>query len=466
MSSKYLPFVSAAVILADYYLGWDIVSIWYVCLCGLGVMITCKDVSPIFPLFLLMCVMVSSKNTPSINWDSPADYYTRPYILAQMIIAISLLVCGALERITESIIYKRFKPTPVLYGLCAFVAALLLNGIFSEYYTVMNLVYAIFLAMLFLGIFCFTCGNIKVSGETFERIAYSFIAMFIVLATELTVVYITYDNLIVDGVINRGEIRFGWGTYNNFGLYAIMCLPANFYLAAKYRHGWIFTLAGAVNLFMIFMCMSRQVMVMGTLIYALCMIWLLIRTKGYARLINALIFGVLALAFLIAFAAAHEWFFKLFSNLANSLETGSGRTLIWKDGVEKFLNYPLFGAGFYSRRQWVWGQSGFADILPIMYHNTVVQVMACSGIVGLAAYAVHRVQTVVSFLKDVTHDRIFVALIIVGMLLSSLLDNHLFYLFPTLIYSMLIGVLTLSERKKEAALAVRGDKSEIKDAAV
>ncbi len=462
-SSKYLPIVSAVVVTSCYYLGWDIVSIWYFCLCAAGILLTCKDVTPIFSVFLLMGTLVSVQHTPSILIPNPSDYFTRPAIITQVIIAITLMVGLVLTRIVESVIYHRFKITPVFFGLSVFVTALLLNGIFSEYYTEMNLVYALFLAVLFLGIFSFANGNIQVNGQTFERIAFAFIALLAVLAIELIVAYATYDNLIVDGVINRGLLSFGWGTYNNFGLYITMCIPAPFYLAARYKHGWAFTVCALANIVLVYFCMSRQAIVMGAILFVVCSIWLIIRAKGKARIINAAILGGSAVVTLIVLASMHEKLAAVFATISYSIETGSGRTIIWKDGIDKFLNYPLFGAGFFSRKRWVWGQSGFADILPVMYHNTVVQLFACSGIFGIAAYAVHRVQTFISFLKNITHDRIFIALTIAALLMVSLLDNHIFYLFPTIIYSMLVGVLTLSEKKAtvEKSTAVKQQEEQV-----
>lgn len=460
-SSEFLPLVSAVVVLACYYLGWDLVSVWYFCLCGIGIMLTCKDVTPIFSVFLLMSVMVSAQHSPSILVDNPSDFFTRPAVLAQMIVAIALLIGTVVTRIAESVIYRRFKITPMFVGLCAFVLALLFNGIFSEYYSEMNFVFASFLAVLFLGIFCFANGNIQISGKTFEYIAYSFIALLAVLSIELVVAYATYEGVIADGVINRGLISFGWGTYNNFGLYITMCLPAPFYLAAKYKHGWAFTLCGAFNLGMAYLCMSRQAILMGTIIFVICAVWLLIRTKGKARSINASIMGGLAFIAFLIMAIMHEKVGHLFSSLLASIDTGSSRTIIWKEAIDKFLNYPVFGAGFYSRTRWVWGQSGFADILPRMYHNTVIQLLECSGLVGFAAYTVHRVQTVLSFLMNITHERVFVALTVLALLLTSLLDNHIFYLFPTIIYSMLVGVLSLSEKKIAVAPKVVNEQEEL-----
>jgi len=429
-------------------------------------MLTCKDVTPIFPVFLLMGVMVSTQHTPSTLISNPSDYFTRPEILSQMIIAITLLVGMVITRIVESIIYRRFKITPAFIGLCAFVAALLLNGIFSEYYTGMNLVYASFLTVLFLGIFCFANGNIQISGETYERIAFSFIALLAVLAIELGVAYLTYDDLIVDGAIVRSKLQFGWGMYNTMGMYLTLCIPASFYLAANYKHGWAFTLCGAANLALAYLCMSRQAILMGTIVFLACVVWLLIRVKGRQRIINAAIIGGLAVVSIIIMAILHEKIASVFASLTDALDTGSARTIVWKEAIDKFLNYPVFGAGFYSRTLWVWGESGFADILPRMYHNTIIQLLECSGIVGLAAYAVHRVQTVLSFLRNVTHERIFIALVISALLLVSLLDNHIFYLYPTIIYSTLIGVMSLSEKKTVAESAAKKKQNNLVGSAV
>ena len=446
-SSKYLPIVSAVVVLACYYLGWDLVSIWYFCLCGIGIMITCRDVTPIFSVFLLMSVMVSAQHSPSLLVENPSDYFTRFEVLIQMVIAITLLIGTVVMRIIESIKYHRFKLNPIFFGFFAFVTALIFNGIFSEYHTIMDVVYALFLAVVFLGIFCFANGNIQVNGETFERIAFSFIALLAVLIIELFVAYLTYDGLFVDGTIYRWRLQFGWGMYNTMGMMLTMCIPACFYLASKYKHGWAFTLCGVANLGAAYLCTSRQAILMGTILFVVCAVWLLIRTHGKARLINALIMFYLAVIGVIVLVIMYDKFASLFSSFMDNLDTGSDRTIIWQEAINKFLSYPIFGAGFYSRVRWVWGQSGFADMLPRMYHNTLIQILECSGLVGFTAYAYHRVQTVLSFFKNVTNDRLFIALTIVALLLVSLLDNHIFYIFPTIIYSMLVGVLALSEKK-------------------
>ena len=70
-------------------------------------------------------------------------------------------------------------------------------------------------------------------------------------------------------------------------------------------------------------------------------------------------------------------------------------------------------------------------------------------------------QTIISFFKNPTEDRFFVGLVIASLLILSLLDNHIFYILPTLVYSFMMSVLVNSEadrpvRKRLSACRVAG----------
>ena len=52
-------------------------------------------------------------------------------------------------------------------------------------------------------------------------------------------------------------------------------------------------------------------------------------------------------------------------------------------------------------------------------------------------------------MKNVTVERAFIAATIGAMLIISLFDNHIFNIFPTIIYSSLIAVLTAGEHKEQ-----------------
>ena len=89
--------------------------------------------------------------------------------------------------------------------------------------------------------------------------------------------------------------------------------------------------------------------------------------------------------------------------------------------------------------------------MPDMYHNTIFELIAVGGLVALIPYVMHRVHTIISFIKNPTTDRFFIGLTLFALLIMSLLDNHIFYILPTLIYSFLTAVLIKSEKYSDAA---------------
>ena len=130
LSSKYFPFVTAAVTLLSYYLGLDVVLFYYIAIAGILMLITLDDITPIISLFLFMSVSISLINTPSPTMGN-SDYYHRPEIYIQIFIIVGLFIAAAVYRLIKTVLEKRFKLSPLFYGLCAFAAALFINGLFS-----------------------------------------------------------------------------------------------------------------------------------------------------------------------------------------------------------------------------------------------------------------------------------------------------------------------------------------------
>jgi hypothetical protein len=69
----------------------------------------------------------------------------------------------------------------------------------------------------------------------------------------------------------------------------------------------------------------------------------------------------------------------------------------------------------------------------------LVQIAASCGVVGLAAYALHRVQTVRLFLRHRNIENVFIAIYLMALLAAGLLDNHFFNVGPVLFYSMALA---------------------------
>jgi len=456
--TPYFAFVTALITLLGSIFGWEIFTYWYIGLCSAAILLLCKDISPLLCPFIFLNISVSRAHSPA-SWGEDKYYLLRSPVLPQLIVIVGILAACIIFRIFTGVIYRRFKPNSLFAGLCVFCAALCLNGLFSLEYYYMDLVYGLGLSAILILVFVLFSGNVHMDDNAFMNFAYYFLALFCALTVQLIEAYISCG-VIHDGAIDRGRLRFGWGMYNQFGLLITMCVPVWFYFAKKFKYGYPFLLGAGANFAVALMCMSRQAILMSAVLVVACSIWYVIVCKKRERLIGG---GILLAELLVAvIIAACKWdtAIGIFKSLLDSLDTGSGRTDLWEQGVKNWISKPLFGVGFYTNNS-NYGQVGYygstvSASIPRMCHNTIFQIASSCGTFGLAAYLVHRVQTLSSLLKNLSNDRIFIAMTGCAILLTSLLDNHLFYFLPTLTYAALLAMLSATEKQLVGVKAESG----------
>ena len=149
-----------------------------------------------------------------------------------------------------------------------------------------------------------------------------------------------------------------------------------------------------------------------------------------------LIVCFIGILFIIVF---HEKIFNILNDYINRGIDDNGRFEIYSFGMDKFLSHPIFGCGFYSSPY----STNFG--IPFLYHNTFVQLLASCGVVGLLGYLFHRYQTLVIIFEKIKSGSIFLSLCILALLITSLLDVHLFSLYPTIYYSILLLAIEKSD---------------------
>ena len=447
ISSNWFPFVTAAFTLLCYYAAWDMVIIWYMALCGAFLLIFCRDTSPLITLFLFMNIMISMKNSPTQAGGNPSDYYSQTVHLVQIIVAIALFAGAGVFRLAAAIKKGQFRCSPTFFGLCAFAAGIMFNGLAVNGYSAMSALYGFFMAFLFLGIFSICSCSVGTGRDAFSRIAWSFVALAICMVIELAVAYVTYDDLLAQILSGHraDSLYFGWGIHNTMGMLLVISLPSAAYLAVNSgKASWVFTVCLVLFTAAAFLTMSRQAMVCGAVMFVICAVWILV--KAPKKIVNGCIFGAMLIAAATVVIIKRDLFLSLLGALTDNFFSGSGRIQLYITAVQNFLRYPLFGTGFFCGD--LEGDPGFVgvSVVPEMYHNTILELAAVGGVFALVPYVIHRVHTVISFIKNPSRDRLFIALTILGLLLVSLLDNHIFYILPTLVYSYLVAVLVRSEK--------------------
>ena len=122
----------------------------------------------------------------------------------------------------------------------------------------------------------------------------------------------------------------------------------------------------------------------------------------------------------------------------------SGRFNLYKAGLKVFLDNPIFGQTFYPAAGSMPEFSdveAFSSFFPPRWHNTVVQMLASCGAVGMLAYSFHRLDTIIYYFKHRTVSNTFIAISILTLLGMSLLDCHFFNVAPVFFYSMALTVM-------------------------
>ena len=513
LSDKYFVVATACVTVLFYYLNLEIITIYYIALTGILTVLLLDDLTPLLSNFLFMCIMISVKHSPStflVGDGNGSNYLGHPAILAQIIVLICLYVIATFTRLALTVKQNKFKITPVFWSLAAFALILILNGLFSKNYRFLDFAYGIFLAFCFFGIFCIVKDNLSCTKEAYSRIAFTFFVFSVALLLELIVKYIS-AGVIKNGIVDRNLLAFGWGMYNNFALLLLMCVPSVMYLAGTEKYGYLYFVYSIFLSIGVILSMSRQAWVALVIIYLISLVALLLVGKN--RLINSIITGVVAVVFLILFLTLKDKILLLLSGTPNSkgtksavlllgvaiyiigisilnikcknkyikygitggsvllilivagifyektlellyklIESSNGRNVLWKDSIDNFLSAPVFGIGFFVNLN---NDPGFAgmEIIPNMYHNTFFQLLGACGIFGLLAYLAHRVFTLISFGKNMSVERSFIGLSILCILITTLFDNHLFYILPTILYSFLLAILVKGQNPEQAEQA-------------
>ncbi len=405
-----------------------VVLVVYICFFG-------KDLLPLLPMASLCYIAPSVGNNPGRNETTIFSGFWGVFILIlAAVVAVSCVV-----RILRDRKHYREKKYKLLPGMLVLSAAYLLGGIFREDYAQVasqNLIFALLQCVSLCLLYLLFSGGIRWDQARKDYFAWIGFFTGIVLVLEILNIYLTAD-VVINGVINRDNIYTGWGIHNNMGGTLSMMIPFAFYLSSRKDQGWLGILTGGFLLVGVVLSCSRNAILTSCCIYALCTLLMLVYSKNRKRDLIAIsiLIGIAAVALLI-FA---KKLLYLYSDLLSMGLNPNSRDSIYSLGVELFKKYPLFGGAFFAPeglQPWTWAQSeGFTSFFPARWHNTIVQMLASCGIVGMAAYLFHRGQTALLFFRNHSREKTFIGCSVLALLVCSLFDCHFFNLGPTLFYS-------------------------------
>lgn len=428
-NSKYYPFILFLTALISHTFSVEIFGIVVVMTAICTGLLICDDFKFLITPFVVSSLMFSEKSVAT------GKYYEKPYLIAIIcgVIGVSILLIIHFIMYRKRIDLKEIPNSRLFLGLILFTVAVFLNGCLANDYQRGNLAYAAILSFSIAGIYFLLTVGLKKDPNLISYILYVLYLMSILVTLEL---YIAFTNQIQieNGEIVKESIMLGWGMWNNVGGYLAFLLPIHFYYASTVKKfGWAFYITGLISFAAIVLTLSRSSLLSAGISIVICMF--ISCFMGVNKKINR-IFTICI--FVLGVIGVIVLWNKISSILGDYISRGfddNGRFELYEHGIVNFITNPFFGGGFTSARA---TEHIFNVFLPPRYHNTIIQMMATCGIAGLSAYLFHRYQTVRLLLSRKKLSTLFVAICIGTMLCGSLLDNHLFNIYPAFIYSILL----------------------------
>lgn len=445
LDSYYFPAAYALLAFLSSLFGLEIAYFAITAVLVVFVSVFARDSKAMLPMVFLAVYGVSWVHTPQPPFSSQF-FYSRAVQIYFLVLGVLLVACLLFRFIVFPQDKNFFKESKLRLGIVLMTAAFLLNGVLFSGYTIKNLPFGLLIALSFFAFYIYFFNTLYVNEKTPHYVAYILVLASGVIFLQLCKIYL-FDNVIVDGSVNKDVLIAGWGMSNNIGGMLGMLFPGAFYLALKSRRcGWVFYILAFVFFGGVCLTLSRtSALISGIILLAAAIYFSIAKSpvRRFARIFNCVVvvFGAI---FLIVF-----WD-KIRELLAVYFDRGfsdSGRSFIWQSGINNFLRAPFFGVGFYEPIAPEWSYDIENWVFPDMYHNIFIQMLASCGIFGLLAYCVHFIQVVFAVKKHPSSESLFYIIILLGIFGMSLLDNHLFHVFPALIYSVF---LLLSEREGES----------------
>ncbi len=417
---------------------------------GCAALLLCDSIKPFIICFISCYMQISLKNSPyKTDWFLTG--YRLPIVIASVVLMLSAVICFAVK----NKIYKRINlsSSPMLLAAIIFSAALLLNGVFSDGWSLKGLGFAALNAFVYIFAFLLIYHGFSEEDKPEELLKYiSYVSMLVALliSAQMVHLYLTNDSIFQNGSINKVEVTLGWGIWNFLGVSLTVLIPVIFLGMHNNKYPWLYFSVATLAYAMAVLTMSRNALVFASLTYAVCVLVSCFKGKHKRafRIITAI--GIVAAA-----ALAILLWSKIQAVLGDYFERGfsdNGRFLIWSAALESFKDNPIFGGGFYGLS--VEGYYPYS-FLPLMAHNTVFELLSATGIVGLAAYGFYIYkQLKPAFIKPNT-DKFFLALSLVALQLQGLLDNFAFVLLPLFYTAVISAVLFKTSEQRIAPDEIR-----------
>lgn len=294
--------------------------------------------------------------------------YSQIYILIPLVLLVVICAIFHFVKIHKPN-GKRFSKSSLFLGYAIVVLAGVFGGLGYPGQTLMKSLMAVGVGLALFGLYCllYKC----TTNESKKTVLKSIVLLCIVIIAQMITYFFRTENLA--SALTYKAMSLGWAITNSVAVIFAMGIPLCFYLAREYKFQFGFMLLATIFYAFIFITHARSMMLVGSVIYFICLILSFVRlNKWQAAAHLVLVIGV-------GLFLCINYFDKVFEQFINMGLDDNGRMELYTYYWAQFKENVWFGMGFFNDT--VFQEDGMVRV-----HNTVLQILASTGIVGVVSF--------------------------------------------------------------------------------
>ncbi len=384
-----------------------------------------KDILPVVPpLFMAMCI-ISSTRMPEYMW------------------AISIFAGLVAVAVIFHIIYyknEKYRVGKLFLPQVLLVIVILIGGIGSRFESTQNgkLMAFVLIGMCPLFISLMLINYVDVNRDVLNYFAKTAIYFGVLISLELTLYYIIKLDFVRQYLYEAPHL--GWGVSNTVATFLLITFPFGFYLFTKETKnflGILYLILGAIEYLAIFLTTSRGALIFGSIEVFVAVIATAYLAKGKKKVQYFICAAIMLAVFGLIFGLFHKKLVGALQVIFNDGMQDSGRFQLYREAIACFFEYPVVGVGFGYVGSW----TNLIDTMGIyQFHDTILQMLACLGIVGLLAYLYYYYVKLEIIFEKPTNYSLYLLMAYIGYEGYSLINTGTIQGFPTVTFVVALTV--------------------------
>lgn len=347
--------------------GREVAGTIVIVLLACGYMLIGHDLKPIVATVMLITTVYSLEQIE-----------TKAFVV-MVAVLVPIVIAGFTYNLIHFKNKRNYVKGKLYYPMAlAYVAALCGGLFFAPYNKIWTLaVFGVGSGIYFLYFLCVNC----VEGD--KRKIFAKILFFggIIVSAQIIIWFLRRPDFI--GALASKQLRVGWGMSNTVALVLVMAMPAVVYLGITQReYSFVMFPMLAILSGLLLITLSRGNILFGMPVATTCCIIGLIKSKRRVRFVALSVLIISAVFVLFALPMLKVIANKLFLQHDGGFFDDNGRIPLYKQAIDNFWKNPVFGVGFFKYKG-ATASDGPAMSFLWKAHNTIFQIIGCSGIVGV-----------------------------------------------------------------------------------